>query len=101
MKRFKEFLIQFDELNEEKDACYRKIMKSYGKWSARAAQATAKCRKSQGKVRKTKAGANLKRWTAEKWKDTKTGKPCGAGGKNEYCRPSRQQRLLQKCHRKN
>ena len=27
-----------------KDACYRKIMKSYGKWSARAAQATAKWR---------------------------------------------------------
>ena len=38
-----------------KDACYRKVMKSYGKWSARAAQATAKCRKKSGKVRKTKA----------------------------------------------
>ncbi len=72
-----------------KDACYRKVMASYGKWSARAAQATAKCRKASGNVRKTKAGANLKRWTAEKWQDTKTGKPCGAGGSNEYCRPTR------------
>tara|TARA_R110002020_G_scaffold153198_1_gene332568 strand:+ start:113 stop:469 length:357 start_codon:yes stop_codon:yes gene_type:complete len=72
-----------------KDACYRKIMKSYGKWSARAAQATAKCRKSKGKVRKTKAGSNLKRWGKEKWVDTRTGKPCGSGGKSEYCRPTR------------
>lgn len=72
-----------------KDACYKKIMKSYGKWSARAAQATAKCRKSKGDVRKTEAGSNLKRWEAEKWVDTKTGKACGAGGSNEYCRPSK------------
>ena len=72
-----------------KDACYRKVMKSYGKWSARAAQATAKCRKSKGQVRKTKAGSNLKRWTAEKWVDTRTGKPCGTGNKSEYCRPSK------------
>ncbi len=72
-----------------KDACYKKIMKQYGKWSARAAQATAKCRKSKGQVRKTKAGSNLKRWGAEKWIDTRTGKPCGTGGRSEYCRPSR------------
>jgi len=72
-----------------KDACYRKVMASYGKWSARAAQATAKCRKASGNVRKTKAGANLKRWGAERWEDTKSGKPCGAGGSNEYCRPTR------------
>ena len=58
----------------KKDACYRKIMKSYGKWSARAAQATAKCRKKKGKVRKSKAGSNLKRWEKEKWIDTRTGK---------------------------
>ena len=64
-------------------------MASYGKWSARAAQATAKCRKASGNVRKTQAGANLKRWTAEKWVDTKSGKACGAGGSNEYCRPSK------------
>jgi hypothetical protein len=72
-----------------KDACYRKVMKSYGKWSARAAQATAKCRKKSGKVRKTKAGSDLKRWDKEKWIDTRTNKPCGTGGKSEYCRPSR------------
>ena len=41
-----------------KDACYRKITKQYGKWSARAAQATAKCRKAKGKVKKSKAGSN-------------------------------------------
>ena len=72
-----------------KDACYNKVMASYGKWSARAAQATAKCRKAKGQVRKTQAGANLKRWGAEKWVDTKSGKACGAGGSNEYCRPSK------------
>lgn len=72
-----------------KDACYRKVMKSYGKWSARAAQATAKCRKKKGQVRKGKAGSNLKRWEKEKWVDTRTGKACGAGGKNEYCRPTK------------
>jgi hypothetical protein len=72
-----------------KDACYNKVMASYGKWSARAAQATAKCRKASGNVRKTKAGANLKRWGAEKWKDTKSGKACGAGGSTEYCRPTK------------
>ena len=89
MKRFKEFLAESADLYEEKDSCYRKIMASYGKWSARAAQATAKCRKDKGNVKKSQAGANLKRWEAENWKDTKTGKDCGAGGKNEYCRPSK------------
>ena len=73
-----------------KDACYQKAMASYGKWSARAAQATAKCRKKSGHVRKTQAGANLKRWAAEKWKDRRTGQPCGHPGPgNEYCRPSK------------
>ncbi len=37
-----------------KDACYRKVMKSYGKWSARAAQATAKCRKKVARLEKLK-----------------------------------------------
>lgn len=89
MKTFSTILEEIEHLIEAKDACYRKVMASYGKWSARAAQATAKCRKSKGKVKKTKAGANLKRWGAEKWEDTKTGKACGAGGKNEYCRPTK------------
>ena len=89
MKNFKQFLIESTDLYEEKDACYRQTMKAYGQWSARAAQATAKCRKEKGQVRKTEEGANLKRWEAEDWKDTKTGKDCGAGGKNEYCRPSK------------
>ncbi len=89
MKSFHQFLAENTDLTEEKDACYHKVMKSYGKWSARAAQATAKCRKSKGQVRKSEAGANLKRWEAEDWKDTKSGKDCGAGGKNEYCRPSK------------
>jgi hypothetical protein len=57
--------------------------------SARASQAIAKCRKGSGVVRKTKAGSDLKRWQSEKWQDTKSGKACGAGGKNEYCRPTR------------
>jgi hypothetical protein len=76
-------------MNKPKDACYNKVMQSYGKWSARAAQAVAKCRKASGDVRKTEAGANLKRWEKEKWVDTKTGKACGAGGSNEYCRPTK------------
>ena len=73
-----------------KDACYRKVKASYKVFpSARASQAIAKCRKSTGKVKKSKKGSSLKRWEAEKWVDTRTGKACGAGGKNEYCRPSK------------
>lgn len=44
-------------------------------------------------VRKTQAGANLKRWFKEKWVDVRTGKPCGRkkGEKRgtPYCRPSK------------
>ena len=71
------------------DSCYYSVMGRYGKWSARAAQATAKCRKRSGHVRKSAAGANLRRWTAERWVDKRTGKPCGSGGATQYCRPSR------------
>ena len=44
-------------------------------------------------VRKTKKGAQLKRWFKEKWVDVRTGKPCGRR-KGEYsgvpyCRPSK------------
>ena len=72
-----------------KDSCYKKVKASYDVFpSARASQAIARCRKSSGTVRKTEAGSSLKRWEKEKWQDTKTGKACGAGGKNEYCRPT-------------
>lgn len=71
-----------------KDACYKKVKAQYDVFpSARASQAIAKCRKGSGAVRKTEAGTSLKRWEKEKWTDTKSGKACGAGGKNEYCRP--------------
>jgi hypothetical protein len=44
-------------------------------------------------VRKTKEGANLKRWFKEKWVDVRTGKPCGRGEGEKrgtpYCRPSK------------
>ena len=73
-----------------KDACYKKVKASYKVFpSARASQAIAKCRKGKGQVRKTEKGSNLKRWDKEKWKDTKSGKACGAGGKTEYCRPTK------------
>lgn len=73
-----------------KDACYKKVKKQYKVFpSARASQAIAKCRKKKGIVRKTKKGKALKRWQKEKWVDTITGKPCGAGGKTEYCRPTK------------
>jgi hypothetical protein len=73
-----------------KDACYKKVKAQYEVFpSARASQAIAKCRKESGNVRKGKEGSDLKRWEKEKWVDQKTGKPCGAGGKNEYCRPSK------------
>ena len=73
-----------------KDACYKKVKASYDVFpSARASQAIAKCRKSKGTVSKTAKGADLKRWEKEKWVDTRTGRACGAGGKNEYCRPSK------------
>ena len=72
-----------------KDSCYRKVKASYDVFpSARASQAIAKCRKESGNVRKSSEGTSLKRWQAEKWVDTRTGKACGAGGKNEYCRPT-------------
>jgi len=73
-----------------KDACYNKVKSQYKVFpSARASQAIAKCRKESGNVRKGEEGTSLKRWQSEKWVDTRTGKPCGAGGKNEYCRPSK------------
>lgn len=73
-----------------KDACYRKVKAQYEVFpSARASQAIAKCRKSSGSVRKSEEGTSLKRWQSEKWVDTKSGKACGAGGKNEYCRPTK------------
>jgi hypothetical protein len=73
-----------------KDACYSKVKAQYAVFpSARASQAIAKCRKGKGQVRKTKKGTELKRWQSEKWQDTKSGKACGAGGKNEYCRPTK------------
>tara|TARA_R100001163_G_C4992460_1_gene144550 strand:+ start:85 stop:354 length:270 start_codon:yes stop_codon:yes gene_type:complete len=44
-------------------------------------------------VRKTKAGADLKRWFKEDWVDVRSGKPCGRKkGENRgtpYCRPSK------------
>jgi hypothetical protein len=73
-----------------KDACYKKVKASYDVFpSARASQAIAKCRKASGNVRKSEEGTSLKRWQKEKWQDTKSGKPCGTGGKNEYCRPTK------------
>lgn len=73
-----------------KDSCYNKVKAQYKVFpSARASQAIAKCRKESGSVRKGEAGTSLKRWEKEKWVDTRTGKPCGAGGANEYCRPSK------------
>lgn len=72
-----------------KDACYKKVKAQYDVFpSARASQAIAKCRKASGTVKKSEEGTSLKRWEKEKWVDTRTGKACGAGGKNEYCRPS-------------
>jgi hypothetical protein len=73
-----------------KDKCYSKVKAQYKVFpSARASQAIAKCRKESGNVRKGEAGSSLKRWEKEEWKDTRTGKACGAGGKNEYCRPTK------------
>jgi hypothetical protein len=73
-----------------KDSCYHSVKSRYAVFpSARASQAIAKCRKGKGQVRKTEKGTELKRWQAEKWQDTKSGKACGAGGKNEYCRPTK------------
>lgn len=73
-----------------KDFCYKKVKASYEVFpSARASQAIAKCRKASGNIKKTEKGTSLKRWEKEKWVDTKSGKACGAGGKNEYCRPSK------------
>jgi len=73
-----------------KDACYKKVKAQYKVFpSARASQAIAKCRKGSGNARKSEEGTSLKRWEKEKWVDTRTGKACGDGGKNEYCRPTK------------
>ena len=44
-------------------------------------------------VRKGKAGASLKRWFKEEWKDVRTGKACGRGSGEKrgtpYCRPTK------------
>jgi hypothetical protein len=73
-----------------KDSCYKKVKAQYDVFpSARASQAIAKCRKQSGNVVKSEKGTSLKRWEKENWVDTKTNKPCGAGGKNEYCRPTK------------
>jgi len=73
-----------------KDACYKKVKARVKVFpSARASQQIAKCRKAKGQVKKSAKGASLKRWKDEKWKDTRSGKPCGQGGKNEYCRPTK------------
>jgi hypothetical protein len=73
-----------------KDSCYKKVKAQYKIFpSARASQAIAKCRKESGSVKKGAKGESLRRWQKEKWIDTRTSKPCGAGGKNEYCRPSK------------
>ena len=73
-----------------KPAGYKKVRAKYKVFpSARASQAIAKCRKASGTVKKSKSGTELKRWEKEKWVDTRTGNACGAGGKNEYCRPSK------------
>ena len=73
-----------------KDSCYKKVKAQYDVFpSARASQAIAKCRKASGNVVKSEKGSSLKRWEKEKWVDTKTNKPCGAGGSNEYCRPTK------------
>lgn len=72
------------------DECTKKVKAQYDVWpSARASQAVAKCRKEKGIERKGEAGTSLRRWEKENWKDTRTGKPCGEGGKAEYCRPSK------------
>jgi hypothetical protein len=72
------------------DACTKKVKAQYDVWpSARASQAVAKCRKEGGDVRKGEDGTSLRRWQSEEWKDTRTGKACGSGGKTEYCRPTK------------
>lgn len=77
-------------LTTMKDKCYYRAKAAYDIFpSARASQAIAKCRKESGNVRKGEAGESLKRWEKEKWVDQRTGKPCGAGGDNEYCRPTK------------
>ncbi|MCH9622041.1 MAG: hypothetical protein S4CHLAM20_14750 [Chlamydiia bacterium] len=77
-----------------KDECYYQALESHGgRWSARAAQQTAKCRKKKGIVRKTKQGSNLKRWAKEEWTD-EDGRPCGSSPSSNKkrvvkCRPSK------------
>ena len=65
--------------------------KGYERVPGTAPGSKGSCRKSSpAKVRKTQAGANLKRWFKEKWTDEK-GNECGSSkNKNtKVCRPSK------------
>ena len=65
--------------------------KGYDRVPGTTSGSKGSCRKSSPvKVRKTKAGANLKRWFKEDWKDEK-GNECGSSkNKNtKVCRPSK------------
>tara|TARA_R110000796_G_scaffold43240_1_gene106235 strand:- start:48 stop:422 length:375 start_codon:yes stop_codon:yes gene_type:complete len=65
--------------------------KGYERVPGTASGSKGSCRKSSPiKVRKTKAGLNLKRWFKENWKDEK-GNVCGSSkNKNtKVCRPSK------------
>lgn len=73
------------------DSCYYSVKSRFAVFpSARASQAIAKCRKKHGHVRKGEAGRNLKRWQAEDWRNTNTGRKCGnKKDEHEYCRPTK------------
>jgi hypothetical protein len=72
------------------DYCAQKVKKSVAVWpSARASQMVAKCRKAHGISKRGKAGASLRRWQREKWKDVRTNELCGSKVKTEYCRPTK------------
>lgn len=77
--------------SKKDDACTKKVKASVKVWpSARASQQVAKCRKKKGQVKKSKAGASLKRWEKEDWRNSKTGERCGDSKKGKgYCRPTK------------
>jgi hypothetical protein len=84
-----------------KDACYKKVKASYDVFpSARASQAIAKCRKSSGVVRKTKAGTDLRDGSLRSGKIQRQERLVGpgvrtstAGQQDEYLRIRLRQRV--------
>ena len=75
------------------DACYHSVKSHYAVWpSARASQARQVPQVPRPRPQ-DQSRHKPETLAEEKWKEKKTGKPCGhAGPGTEYCRPTKKSR---------